>query len=134
VSRDGTDSPARWPAARGDSSSPAGAKTRPRSPGAGVQRSALGDLAARYRRLVVATGLPSAALARVGIDPLSTPAGATKIVKAHVGPKAWRMALAAPTLPARAAILLPAIDRRLAADEAPNDTSTTRLRAARRAA
>ena len=74
-------------------------------------------------------------LIHLGVDPLATPASRASIVRAQVGPHAWRAALAAPTLPQRAAVLLEAIVRRAAADEADTDTRRTeRLATPRRKA
>ena len=69
-----------------------------------------------FRRLVVATGVPSSVFRALAIDPLATEASAAEIVRSTVGGRAWREALAAPTLPARARILLPIVAHQHAAD------------------
>ncbi len=84
----------------------------------------------RYRRLCVATGIPSAVLASLCVDPAAKVRSVALIVKQSAGTRALREALAAPTFPARARILLPAIIHQRRADEEEERPPTSRRRAA----
>jgi hypothetical protein len=89
----------------------AGATRRVGSTPTGSTRASYGRAleAVRFRRLVVALGVPSVVLAALQLDPCATPASAGAIVRHVVGLRAWRQAMRARTLPARASIMLAAI-------------------------
>lgn len=79
--------------------------------------------AGTYARLVRLTGIPCGVFNELALDAAADGTSVAGIVKATVGPKAWRAAGAARTTEERARVLLVALRARRGADEAEEDSA-----------